>query len=445
MRSRRLLYLPLLVAALSGTAPPLAAAPAAAPVDDIELAPYKMLRSLQFVQDAVVLGDHSAGEMQRFILGTLDDRLRSADASVFEDPRNVDAAFIYAMSGGNPKTLDLLLSRDVDGNFDSRIADLLGRYLSGKGTLVAKSLGELATEYRQTKIAPYLSLVAANVLIGRDLDKALKFYDWARLLSPGTLVEEAALRRSLAVTVEADRSADALKYASLYVRRFLHSPYASQFADLFVTLIVKHFDDLDHQRVLDTLTFMDVERRREVYLRVARQAAIDGKNELARLAADNAKALAGTADDNEGALADLYGGMANIPTEDVAAVMQRIASIPPEMLTPSDRALRSAAEAIAREVLRSPEPKSSAQGDALSNDTSGQGASVSEADVSAGQPGQQDPSAPSEPSKPSPVQEAQAPVAAALKQDDPAFSAFVEQGRSRLEAIDGLLDEEPNP
>src|SRR6478752_2200237 len=84
-------------------------APAVAVADEQEdLAPYKMLRSLQFVQDSVVLGDHSAAEMQRFMLGTIDQRLRSVDASVFDDDRNVDAALIYAMSGGNPQTLEYL-------------------------------------------------------------------------------------------------------------------------------------------------------------------------------------------------------------------------------------------------------------------------------------------------------------------------------------------------
>lgn len=37
----------------------------AARAGEEELAPYKMLRSMQFVQDSVVRGDHSAGEMQR--------------------------------------------------------------------------------------------------------------------------------------------------------------------------------------------------------------------------------------------------------------------------------------------------------------------------------------------------------------------------------------------
>lgn len=155
--------------------------------DDKDLAPYKMLRSLQFVQDSVVLGDHSAEEMQRFMLSTIDDRLRSADRSVFDDVRNVDAALVYTMSGGNPDTLEFLMARDVDGHFDNRVADVLRKYLSGKGLLIVKTLADTAKEYRDKKIGPYLSLVAANVMSAKDPKAALKLYDWARLTSPGRL------------------------------------------------------------------------------------------------------------------------------------------------------------------------------------------------------------------------------------------------------------------
>ena len=127
-----------------------------------DLAPYKMLRSLQYIQDSIVLGDHSAAEMQRFMLGAIDKRLRAADTSVFDDPRNVDAAFIYAMSGGNPETLSYLADHDIEGNFDSRIVDALNHYLAGKGGLMVMQLEKAIPEYRNARIGPYLSLVLGN-------------------------------------------------------------------------------------------------------------------------------------------------------------------------------------------------------------------------------------------------------------------------------------------
>src|SRR5690606_23638524 len=156
MRSALASLRPLLVATLAVAA--VLARPAVAQ-EDPALSPYVMLRSLQFVQDSVVLGDHSAGEMQRFMLEKIDQRLRNVDMMVFEDTRNVDAALIYAMSGGNPATLEYLVARDVAGAFDNRLADALRKYLSGQGTLVTDRLGDLAREYRDQKIGAYLALV----------------------------------------------------------------------------------------------------------------------------------------------------------------------------------------------------------------------------------------------------------------------------------------------
>ncbi|MGK9052289.1 chemotaxis protein MotC [Neorhizobium petrolearium] len=393
--------------------------------DRSDLAPYAMLRSLQFVQDSVVRGDHSAAEMQRFMLETIDRRLRTADPSVFEDPRNVDAALIYAMSGGNPGTLEYLASRDLAGNFDSRVADALRKYLSGKGTLVAKSLAEMTEEYRDEKIGPYLALVSGNVSVVKDPEGALVFYDWARLTAPGTIIEEAALRRSVAIAVDANLVGQALSYSRKYARRFVHSPYASQFADFFVQLVVGHFGEIREEDIDGTLEFMDVDRRREVFLRIARAAAVAGKNDLARLASSKAEALGGNPTPE--ALARLYGGLADIPTNDIDAAMRAIADVPEEALSPRDRALRQAAQAVAEQVLSPPMVESLAQEMPVTMNN------TEDANPQAASPR-------NEIAGPAPATEG--PMAGTAANFDPAFQTFVDSGRSKLLAIDEMLKEE---
>ncbi|MFB9950180.1 chemotaxis protein MotC [Rhizobium puerariae] len=390
-----------------------------------DLAPYVMLRSLQFVQDSVVLGDHSAAEMQRFMLEKIDQRLRSADPSIFEDPRNVDAALVYAMSGGNPATLEYLASRDMAGNFDNRVADALRKYLNGKGTLAAKGLGEMAKEYRDEKIGPYLALVSGNVMVSTDPKEALFFYDWARLTAPGTIIEEAALRRSVAIAVDANMVEQALSYARKYARRFVHSPYASQFADFFVQLVVGHFGAVTEEDVDGAIEFMDADRRREIFLRIARAAAIAGKNDLARLASAKAEALAGNPTPE--ALARLYGGLAGIPTHDVNAAMQAIADVPDDMLSPRDRALREAAKAVAEQVVSRPTAESFAQEKPINmpNTEDAKSPVVSPRNEIAG-----------------PAAATEGPMAGTAAKFDPAFQTYVDSGRSKLNAIDEMLKEE---
>lgn len=402
-----------------------------------DLPPYKMLRSLQFVQDSVVLGDHSAGEMQRFLLETLDDRLRKADKSVFDDGRNVDAVMIYAMSGGNPATLEYLMARDTDGHFDNRVADVLRKYLSGKGLLVVNTLDQTAKEYRDKKVGPYLSLVAGNVMTAKDPKEALKLFDWARLTAPGTIVEEAALRRSVALTADAGMVPEALAYSQRYVRRFLHSPYAGQFADEFVQLVVDHNSNVKPQDIIDILSFMDPPRQREIYLRIARRAAIGGKMDLAKLASDRAQDIGSDGSDSFNALASFYGGIATVSSPDIGVAVRDINQIPEGELNARDRALRDAAKAVADAVMKEPDANSLTQVSPTNlsneestqhNDAAAPGADGKQSQIAA--------SAETGAGKTAPTREGGGQEA------DSSFNTFVTTSRSKLDAIDGLLKQE---
>ena len=418
MRMRRTHTLRLLAATLFGLAGA-TMAQAQAPED---LAPYKMLRSLQFVQDSVVGGDHAAAEMQKFMLASLDRRLRTAGSDVFEDPRNVDAALIYAMSGGNPATLEFLVGKDVEGYFDNRVADALRKYLGGKAALVAKPLAEMMPEYRDSRIGPYLALVSASAALPGDPKAALGFYDFARLAAPGTNVEEAALRRSLAIAAGSGMVEAGLGYANRYARRFLHSPYASQFADLFVMLAVDNYGEVADADIEGILASMDNDRKRETYLRIARKAAIVGKSELARMASARAEEIPLAPGLKSIGEVDLYSGLANLASPEVGRIVNDLVGISDEKLSQRDQALRAAAKFVGDEVLRKPDPNSLAQVDAAT--TPGEGPATADSQTAhAGQPKVDEKSV------------AQAEDANA------GIDEFVSKGRSKLAQIDSLLQE----
>ncbi|MFQ6184983.1 chemotaxis protein MotC [Sinorhizobium meliloti] len=430
------------ILAASALAAPLALGLARASGNE-ELTPYKMIRSLQYVQDSVVLGDHSAIEMQRFMLGAIDERLRAADPSAFRDPRNVDAALVYVMSGGNPATLDLLADRDIEGNFDSRVTDALRHYLNGKGPLIVENLTKAAPEYKNSRIGPYLFLILGNAMSQQDPVEAMKHYDWARLTAPGTIIEEAALRRSVSLAARAGLPEKGFRYALNYARRFLTSPYASQFADVFVELAVAHFDEAADGRVSEVLSFMDSARQREVYLRVARRAAIAGNQALARLASRRAEELAGDDSSRSQVLASFYEGLAAVPSADVFSAAEALEAIPDEELSPRDRALREAAKAVADAVVRPPLGESPAQapGPIAERPAGEQSELVAEESGSGmspfGQPFEGSSDRPTE--MPAEAGTAEADIAAP---GDPVLEGFLASGRSKIDEIDALLKRE---
>lgn len=319
---------------------------------DATLPIYKLVRSLEDVQDKIVGGDVRAVEIQRFMIGMIDRRLRTAGQEEFNDLRNVDAAMIYAMSGGNPATLDTLVAHDSRGNFDTRLTNALLMYLGGKGGSATKTLDEIVPEYKSTPIGPYLALIAANVVMQKKPELALKYFDWARLALPGSIVEEAALRRSLIITVKRTDIESSIRFARLYLSRFPNSPYAAQVADQVVTLIDAHYDKIGNDRISQTLTWLDAPRQQEIYLRIARKAAVTGRFEFAHWAAGNALALSGGKDDNPAKLAQLYLNLSSVPTADIAEVRSAFAQIPDEILGPDERRLRDAGAFILSEVDR---------------------------------------------------------------------------------------------
>ncbi len=414
---------------------------------------YKLVRSLEDVQDKIVSGDIKAVEMQRFMIGMIDRRLRTAGPDEFNDLRNVDAAMIYAMSGGNPSTLDTLISHDARGNFDTRLTNALLMYLGGKGGSANKTLDEIVPEYKTTAIGPYLALVAANVVMQKKPDLALKYFDWARLAIPGSIVEEAALRRSLIITVKQDNIESSIRLARLYLSRFPNSPYAAQVADQVVTLIDAHYDKIGNDRIAQTLVWLDAPRQQELYLRIARKAAVTGRFDFAHWAAGNALALSEGRDDNPAKLAQLYLNLSSVPTADIAEVKSAFAKIPDELLGPDERRLRDAGAFVLSEVERpatlesltqAPSDKTKAENETVAKpEPHGTGEAPSnEAKPVAGQPAETKPAAPPEQKQP-PAQMAEAkPGEAKAKQASDAkdgIDTFLSDSQAQLKAIDELM------
>ncbi|AYC99667.1 chemotaxis protein [Neorhizobium sp. NCHU2750] len=410
---------------------------------DQSLDAYKILRSLQFVQDSLVRGDHSAADLQRYLLDSLDSRLRTAENSSLADTRNADAVFIYVMSGGNPATLNFLAARDTQGYLDARVVNVLQKYLDGRGAQVSNSLAGLADEYEGSAIGPYLNLVAGNVVYAANPGQALTFYDRTRLDAPGTILEEAALRRSIVAAVALKDSERAFGYSVRYARRFLHSPYAGQFADLFVDLAVTGQPAIGTDRVAEVAELMDADRAQELYLRISRLATLKGKYDLASFAAERANKLNAVLDGKGMAvLPGLYEQISKVSSSNVSEVIGDLAAIPRDGLSDRDKALLDAAQRIGEEIVK-PVAMPPSSGDDINAQASGAHDAPAAGTVAkaAGPVPSGVPPAPASAAGPAAIAaKGAAPVAA--KGPDAAVDDFVAQGKNKLGEIDSLLAKE---
>lgn len=316
------------------------------------LQPYQMVRSLQLVQDRIAGGDHAALPMQRKLLELVDARLRGAGNDEFRERRNFQAMMIYAMSGGNPSTIaDLLARMDIDEADRAAGAGVLG-YLTGNVAQAREAMAAIEPARYPAELAAFLALVKGSVVAGEDAAAGIAMLDEARLAAPGTLVEEAALRRTIALASGAGDAEKFMSASEQYARRFLRSPYASQFAESFVSgMIALDREKLDLRRIEQTVAWMTREQATTVYLRLARNAAIDGDAELLEFATRHTAGEDDTTPEELDPRSELYSSISSVTSDTVDEVLSRLDELDATQLSSRDRALLRAARTVAAEVV----------------------------------------------------------------------------------------------
>jgi chemotaxis protein MotC len=327
-----------------------------APVQAGGTAPYMLTRSLQGLQDQIALGSSAAHDAQRKLLAHIAERFLAADPQVWSDPRNARAALTYVLSGGQPQVMRRLLELGSAVPLDPDLMAGALAYVEGRETEAAELLGGVDARSLPPGLGGHVALVQATLAMRRSPRKAIAFLDVARLLMPGTLVEEAALRREVFAAGETGQTELFLVLARQYVQRFQHSVYAASFTDQFAEALAR----LDFDKQPDSLEKVDgllaglsEEARRSMYLSIASAALVNGRTRTALFAAGKAKASAapGSA---QALKAELYEAAAEIVTDGFEAARRKLDAIDAARLSPSDAEILAAARALAEQLRRWP-------------------------------------------------------------------------------------------
>ena len=406
---------------------------AARAADDIE--PYKMVRSLQIVQDQIANGDHASLPMQQKLLELTDARFRSAGSEEFDDPRNLSALLVWAMSGGNPTTVEVTLSRLQLQGDDAVIGKGVLAYMRGQLAKAAAILDPIDPMTRTDDTGAFIALVKGSIIGGKSPAPALKLMDQARLLAPGTLVEEAALRRSLPLVLTMRQPDRFLRLAEQYTRRFLRSPYASEFADAFVEGLVTFHDDIDEAEIDTIVSLMSPPQQEAIYLRLARRSTIKGQIERSAFASEKARETMQDTEQGADPRAMLYQAIASITSENIEEVLARLKDVDPGQLSPRDRRLLLAARAIAAEVLAPPEPE---QQPAAGDEPAESAAAGAPPEPAPAEAAPADAPTPGDPAVPAGLSE-MAADAAGVAADQTESNALMTSVRSKLDEVDRLL------
>ncbi|MGO4711833.1 chemotaxis protein [Bradyrhizobium sp. 2TAF24] len=272
--------------ALLGTA---RAEQAEAPVRE----PYQLLRKLHALQDEIARGSMEAHNAQSAVLKQLGEDFVNADPVVWKNPKNARAAVTYLLSGGSPEVVGKLRAHG-ELAIDAAILDGAIAYIEGRPDEARARLGGIKPRDLPVSIAAEVALVQSALAAQDDAKAAIDRLDEARLLMPGTLIEEAALRREIFVAGQAD-DFDRFEALSLrYLRRFRSSIYSENFRQRLGRAVARFSFAQQPQRfprLVALLDQLDGADRPSLYLRIARTALVNGKVEMADLAAERAMTL----------------------------------------------------------------------------------------------------------------------------------------------------------
>ncbi len=374
-----------------------------------------LFRDLQSVQDRIAQGSTEALAEQRQVLDRIEVEFRKAAPETWQDPRNAVSLVGYVLSGGRPAVLrDILRSEPLPAVDEQLMRGALA-YAEGRAQAAKEALAEVKAR-NFTSTGSQVAIAQAALVVSEDPMRAAALLDEARLLAPGTLAEEAALRREILVVAELQQVEKFALLSRQYLQRFRHSVYAGNFRQRFATALtrMKFVDNPEElPRLDDILSDMEPAARQELYLIIARAAVVQAKAPIARFAADRVLAMTDLSDTAK-EQAHLYrAAVSVVGVETFDGASAALKKIDRNLLEEADRDLLDVVLGIADSIRRAPQ--------------------VTLTDVAADRPA--DESA----ADANPASAAASPQAAELKDEFSQTNPTIARAQQAVEAADELL------
>lgn len=319
--------------------------------------PYELVRRLSAVQDRIVLGDREARASLPNMIPEIADRLSACEASAWADPRNDRALVAYTLSGGQPRVVRKALQSGTAPQAETTLMSGALAYAEGSEAKAKQTLLQIDPASLSPSLAGLAALAQAALLAKSDRERATRLLDQARLLAPGTLVEEAALRRSALLANEGGDFTRFAASSSHYLRRYSKSLYAEEFRRGFAEAAVR-FGLADYRvlrgKLAGLLNELGAQQQVDVYLLIARRGLLEGKIEAAKFAAEAAVPL--SREPRDSARAKFYVAAANILSAAPADGLHDLAGVDGALLSPRDRELRSVVAGLAGQIQKAEDP-----------------------------------------------------------------------------------------
>ena len=316
-----------------------------------------LVDDLQRMQTKVAQGDEAAYSAQLNQLKTIGAAIATASPDTWKNKREADSLVIYVLSGGSLADVAPLLKGDAFIESERSLARGALAYVTNHEADAIPLLRQTDLTTLDARLAGEVAFARSVLETKRNAKAAANLLDWSRLLTPGGLVEEAALRREIALLAEAKEVDRLAMLTRQYVTRFAASLYAADFlrdlADAVVRLGLAD-DPANYKLIASAVASLPADDRRAFLLNLARSGIVNARFAVAASAATEALESSKT-DSLETMRARLYLAAGRLFSDGYDAALADLRTVSESKLNRSDANLLGAARRVAMQLRAAPD------------------------------------------------------------------------------------------
>ena len=211
--------------------------------------PVAEVRTLAHYQDRLTQGDQESIRLQQKLIGRIAREFRVTPFKTWSVWRNSVAAVKYLISGGDPTFAerDEFVAAVPEGLRPLLMASRA--YAQGDASTAKKLFAKIDQREIDASLGGHVALIKSLLAFPEDPKATMLLLDDARLLGAGTLVEEAAIRRQIALVVRRQNHPRFQHLSMRYVRKFQKSVFASAFREHLADGLTSKKFKLDKKRI----------------------------------------------------------------------------------------------------------------------------------------------------------------------------------------------------
>ncbi len=320
--------------------------------------PDLMVLELQILQDEIIKGNLEAYNLLQPSLIVIGRRFLRLDPEIWKQERNSRAAIAFMLSGGSGSVFQELAAQGVVFNADPNLFAGAMAYSQGNRKMALSLLRKVDPIGLPVAIAGQVALAQAILISNDDPAGAQRYFDLARLMMPGTLVEESALRRQAPMIAKLGDTPKFERLSRRYLFQYSNSVFSSEFRDT-VADVISGSDYLtkedEWERVFQLISEFDEESQSILLLRLAKAALVSGNTAFAQQGSIAFLELGSQKSEwiNE---AKLYLSASKASSEDWKAAISGLVAVKISALSKENQLIQAVAITMANSIREWPQP-----------------------------------------------------------------------------------------